>query len=402
MMIPKRTKKKQKNNLALQTAEVSVDVSYKEQVFATGASHFAALFKDIAEAQYKIDLETYLFQNDHLGMRVAKALSEAAKRGVKVRVMVDGAGSPYWTTSFARMLERAGAQTKVFHPFPWQLWNWSRSVVKLPLVLRWIYFILKANFRNHRKVCLIDNRIAYIGSYNISKCHLETDAGGDGWRDISVRLENIKIDELYKAFDVAWEHRTIKERLRETFKQVRRDPVIRLNYTRHRRRILYKHLLRRLSQCKQRIWITNSYFVPDNFLLKRLKEAARRGVDVRILLPSKSDVLMMPWASSTFYYSLLLAGVRIFEYLPSMLHAKTLILDDWVLVGSSNLNHRSLLHDLEADITVNTREGKKNLISIFLSDLKLSRELSLESWHLARPLRQRLLGRMVLYMKYWI
>lgn len=392
----KRTKQVLRNKLALQ------NVTHKEQIFSTGSQHFNALLQDINQAQVTVDLETYLFQNDHLGIRVAEALLAAAQRGVLVRVMVDGAGSPYWTTTFARKLEQAGVKTKVFHPFPWQLWNWSRSVVKLPLVLKWIYFLLKANFRNHRKVCLIDNQIAYIGSFNISKCHLECDSGGDGWRDVSVRLEQIDLSELYKAFDAAWEHRTITERLQEAFKHVRQDSVIRLNYTRHRRRILYRHLLRRVAQCQQRIWITNAYFVPDNFLLKELKEAAGRGVDVRILLPSKSDVLMMPWASSTFYYSLLRAGVRIFEYLPSILHAKTLILDDWILIGSSNLNHRSLLHDLEADIMVNTQEGKQQLVEIFLKDLNNSRELSLTSWHLARPLRQRILGRMVLYIKYWI
>lgn len=379
-----------------------MNTTTSEQIFADGKSHFTALLQDIDQAKHSIDLETYLFHNDRLGQRVANALISAAERGVIVRVMVDGCGSPYWTTSFARKLEKAGAKTKVFHPFPWQLWNWSRSVVKLPLVLKWIYFLLKANFRNHRKVCIIDKKIAYIGSFNISICHLDRSEGGDSWRDTSVRLSGVDLSELNKGFDCAWEHRTIKERIRETFKQIRLDPAIRLNYTRHRRRILYKNLLRHISRSKERIWITNAYFVPDNFLLKRLKEAARNGVDVRILLPRKSDVLMMPWASCTFYYSLLKSGVRIFEYLPSMLHAKSLILDDWVLIGSSNLNHRSLLHDLEADIKITTETAKKNVVDYFLNDLQTAKEVSLESWKALRSARQRFLGRLVLYVKYWI
>lgn len=373
-----------------------------EQIFVSGTEHFNALIEDINKARHSVDLETYLFRHDHLGIRVANALSEAARRQVKVRVMVDGAGSPYWSTSFARKLENSGVATKVFHPFPWQLWNWSRSVVKLPLMLKWIYFLLKVNFRNHRKVCIIDNKVAYIGSLNVSKCHLDLSEGGDGWRDTSARLEHADLSELNKAFDAAWNHRTIKERLREAFAHIRRDPPIRLNYTRHRRRILYKNLLRRIAQCRNRIWITNAYFVPNNFLLRRLKEAASNGVDVRILLPQKSDILMMPWASSTFYYSLLATGVKIFEYLPSMLHAKTLILDDWVLVGSSNLNHRSLLHDLEADIKIHSKEARQYLVQRFLEDLQQSREISLDRWHIQRPIRQRILGRLVLYLKYWI
>ena len=337
-----------------------------------------------------------------MGKSVAITLANAAKRGVKIRVMVDGAGTPFWSGHFATMLENVGAETKVFHPFPWQLWNWSRSVVKLPLLLKWIYLMLKINYRNHRKVCLIDNRIAYIGSFNITQEHLDKAQGGDNWRDTSVRLEGIPLDDLNKAFDAAWNHRTIQERLRDTFRQVRKDAPIRLNFTRHRRRILYKNLLRKISQCKKRIWITNAYFIPDNFLLKRLKDAAHRGLDVRILLPRKSDVMMMPWASSTFYFSLLKAGIRIFEYLPSMLHAKSIILDDWMLIGSSNLNHRSLLHDLEADVCIQSISGKKVLEDQFLSDLTASRELSLTSWQQWRPRRQRILGRLLLYIKYWI
>lgn len=374
----------------------------EEIIFSHGQTHFAALLKDIAQAQQSIDLETYIFQNDILGKQIAEALAASASRGVKVRVLVDGAGSPFWSAHLAPLLEKAGAVTKVFHPFPWQLWNWSRSVVKLPLLLSLIYLLLKINFRNHRKVCLIDNKIAYIGSFNIAKHHLCKADGGDDWRDTSVRLSHVDLHELYKAFDTAWHHRTIQERVREAFRQVRRDPFIRLNYTRNRRRILYKDLLRRIRQCKKRIWITNAYFVPDNFLLKRLREGARAGLDVRILLPNKSDVMMMPWASSTFYYNLLKAGVRIFEYLPSMLHAKSLILDDWMLIGSSNLNHRSLLHDLEADITITSTAAKQTLENEFLNDLTQSREVSLESWHKFRPWHQRMMGKLVLYLKYWI
>ena len=379
-----------------------LSINSREIIFTEGQKHFASLLVDIEKAKHSIDLETYLFRNDTLGQRVATKLSEAAQRGVKVRIMVDGAGSPLWSANFARFLENAGAQTKVFHPFPWQLWDWSRSVVKVPFLLRWIYLILKINFRNHRKVCIFDKKIAYVGSLNISKHHLSKDEGGDAWRDTSVRLSGIDLSELNKAFNAAWYHRTIKERIREIFHQIRKDPLIRLNYSRHRRRILHKDLLRKMRNCKRRIWITNAYFVPDNFLLKRLKEAAHVGTDVRILLPRKSDVPIMPWASSTFYYSLLNAGVRIFEYLPSMLHAKSLIIDDWMLIGSSNLNHRSLVHDLEADLNITSPEGKKALERQFLEDLKNSREVSLDSWQTLRSRRQRLLGHFVLYIKYWI
>ena len=373
-----------------------------EMILASGEAYFSSLLNDINNAEYSIDLEMYIFRRDIIGKKIAQALADAAERGVCVRVLVDGAGSPLWSASLARTLEKSGAKTRVFHPFPWQLWNWSRSVVKLPTLLKWTYLLLKINFRNHRKVCIIDEKIAYAGSTNISKCHLPKNRGGDDWRDISIRLTNIDLTDLNDAFDCAWTHRTIKERLREAFRHVRRDPIIRLNHIRHRRRILYKSLLRRIRQCRHRIWITNAYFVPDNFLLRKLKEAARAGVDVRILLPKKSDVMMMPWASSTFYYSLLKAGVRIYEYLPSMLHAKILILDNWASIGSSNLNHRSLLHDLEVDINLTNKSSKKILADLFLQDITQSKEVALDSWHITHPRYHRILGKLLLYMKYWI
>lgn len=374
----------------------------EERIFASGASHFVAMLQDIDQAQQSIVLETFIFDRDILGDQIISALCNAAKRGVKVRVLVDGAGSPWWGSHYAHQLEKAGAKTRVFHPFPWQLWNWGLSVVKLPMLIKLIYLLVKINFRNHRKVCIIDNEIAYIGSLNISKCHLERKDGGDEWRDTSVRLRHADLRELRQAFEIAWSHRRIKERLRQIFRHVRRDPIIRSNHTRHRRRVLHRNLIRKLAQAKKRIWITNAYFVPDSILLRKLKEAARGGVDVRVILPRKSDVMVMPWASSTFYYSLLKAGVRIFEYLPSMLHAKSLIIDDWSLIGSSNLNHRSLLHDLEADINLRNPAAKKELEQLFLKDISDSREVSLSDWFIRRPLRQRFLGRMVLYMKYWI
>lgn len=374
----------------------------EERIFENGSDYFNALIHDINQATQSIDLETYIFHKDVIGKRVAEALCHAAIRGVSVRVLVDGVGSPYWSATLARTLEKAGVKTKVFHPLPWQLWNWSRSVAKTHFLFKGIYLMFTANSRNHRKICVIDSKIAYGGSINVTGCHLAIAEGGKNWRDTAVCLTGIDLLELQKAFEIAWTHRTITERLREAFQHIRREPRMRLNYTRHRRRILHKNLLRRMRLAQRRIWITNAYFVPDNFLLKRLKEAAFNGIDVRILLPQKSNISIVKWASTTFYFNLLKAGIKIYEYSPGMLHAKSLILDDWMLIGSSNLNHRSLLHDLEADITIFTESAKKSLEQLFLKDLTQSTQLHLEQWESVRPLHQRILGRLALYLKYWI
>jgi len=376
------------------------DLSFEETVFVDGNIYFDALITDISNAKKSIELESYIFANDSVGQKISHALIEAAKRGVMVRILVDGAGSPYFATTLAHSLEKAGVQTRVFHPFPWQLWNWSRSVVKWPILLRWIYLFLKSNSRNHRKICIIDKEIAYIGSINITADHLHQNKEGLSWRDAAVRFKGISLKELSESFESAWFSKTIQERMRDTFHRVKKNPYIRLNNSWHRRRVLYRNLLKRMRRADHRIWISNAYFVPDNFLLRRLKLAADYGLDVRVLLPKKSDVFMMPWASEAFYSSLLKSGVRIFEYLPNNLHAKVLFVDDWILVGSSNLNYRSILHDLEADAVITKESSKKILEEQFLKDLQNSQEITFDNWK-KRPWYQRFSGRALLYLKYW-
>ena len=374
----------------------------EETLYTDGLNFFSALMTAIHEATDSVDIETYIFANDHLGQAIAQTAIKAAQRGVQVRILVDGAGTPNWGMNMAYLLEKAGVQTKIYHPFPWQLWNWSRSVVRLPLVIKVIYLCLKINARNHRKACVIDRKIAFMGSFNISKVHLHYSEGGANWRDTGIRIKNAPLDTWTDAFNQAWHRHAVRERLRDVFRHIRQNPMIRLNNSRHRRRILYKNLLKRMQKCHTKIWITNAYFIPDTYLLKRLKDAAKRGVDVRIVLPKKSDFFLMPWASSRFYISLLRAGVRIFEYLPSILHAKTVILDQWMLVGSSNLNHRSLLHDLEVDINPRCQHIQQQLERQYLIDLEASKEITLSQWPKTRPFWQKLVGQLALYMKYWI
>lgn len=373
----------------------------EETIFLRGDQYFEALLLDITRAEKQIDLETYIFDDDALGQRILEALLLAAQRMVQVRILVDGAGTPGWREDITQRLEAAGIEARVYHPFPWRFWQWRHTIIHLPLLPKLMYFILKMNKRNHRKVCMIDKKIVYIGSANISRCHLSESQGGRNWRDTIIRLTGANTTDLEDAFDAAWNHTAIQERLHHIFMRVDTNAVIRLNYTRHRRRVLYKNLLRRISRCKERVWITNAYFVPDTFLLKKLKDLAEKSVDVRILLPQKADIFIMPWASSAFYESLLKSGVRIFEYMPSMLHAKSIILDHWFMMGSSNLNHRSLLHDLEVDVVVRKPASKQAMEQQFIQDLALSKEIDLTGWHKKNWL-QKLIGRLLLYVKYWM
>lgn len=394
----KVTVKKRAANQALPL----VDKHRCEQIFASGESHYQAILQDIAEAEKSIDFETYIFSNDEAGQQIVTALIAAIQRGVRVRVIVDGVGSPYWGFGLARKIENAGGETKIYNPYPWQIWNWQRSTRRHWWLIKWIFFMFEINSRNHRKTVIIDNNIAYIGSFNVHKCHLPREQGGLGWRDTSVRISETDLSDLNEAFDTTWNHHTIRERLREAFQCLGKNPRFRLNTTRLRRRILFKNLLRRLRVCQQRIWITSAYFIPSNALLRRLKEASRRGVDVRLLLPQRSDVRVVDWASRTYYCGLLKAGVRIFEYSPSVLHAKSIIIDNWMVVGSTNLNSRSLIHDLEIDAEIQTDHAKQDLYTLYLTDLRQSQEITTQNWHKRFSLLKRLAGMILMRFRYFM
>jgi cardiolipin synthase len=373
----------------------------QETIFFDGSDYFQGLLHDIENAKSNIDLEMYIFVQDLVGDKFINALLKAVQRGVAVRVLVDGIGSPDWGGEKVEQLEKAGAKTRIFKPLPWRFWQWSRSKIRKPIIQKAIYLLSHMNSRNHRKVAIIDNKIVYTGSFNFSKNHLTKEQNGDDWRDTGIRLQNIDITPLQDAFAAVWAHQPIRKWIKAAFKRVDVNAIVRLNNTRHKRRVLYKDLLRRITHCKRRIWITNAYFLPNNFLLKRLAKAARKKVDVRILLPRKMDIPFLPWAVNLFYKNLLKSGVKIFEYLPSMLHAKSLILDDWMMIGSSNFDHRSLLHNLEVDINVQLANSKRLLEQQFLHDLKSCKKITLADWQ-KRPLYQRIIGRLYLYLKYWV
>ena len=347
-----------------------------EQVFHTGEAFFTDLCEHLLGAQTSIDLETYIFQNDALGDRIAAALGVAAKtRGVLVRVLVDGFGSPTFIRHYQQKLTLAGVQTKIYHPLG----------------------LKSLNRRNHRKVCLIDDAMAWIGSMNVSGLHLDhTSSRGHStkqWRDTGARVSGHQVKLFKWAFDQAWGSarvwqmgltpRSLNRTLYQELQQ-KNKLLVRLNWTHRLRRHRNTELVQRIRQAQRRVWITTPYFVPPLRLLRALRARPRAGgelnIDIRILLPHKSDVFFSRWVSTLFFKILLKAGVRIFEYKPSFLHAKTLLIDDWATVGSSNMNYRSFFHDLEADVVLTQSQSILSLETQFEKDLMQSREITLESW----------------------
>ncbi len=368
--------------------------------------------RELGAAQ-TVDFETYIYENDELGRQVADALCAAARRGARVRVLVDGVGSRWFDTEFTPQLIEAGVEVRVFHPLPWPF---HPRISSLFSGFSAASLFRKINRRNHRKVVILDERCAWVGSMNVSACHLHSLAGPEAWRDTGARVAGPPITRLIEAFEQAWRRswspgspRTLR-RPRTWLRlptpppsppNVQQGELVRLNYTRPLRRLAYREFLRRIVDAHQRIWITNPYFVPNTLLVRALVFAAFKGVDVRLIVPRRPDHLFMRWAASAFYGQLLQGGVRIFEYLPRTLHAKTFLIDEWVSVGSNNLNHRSLIHDLEVDIGLTHPESQESLERQFLIDMSESQEVTIGDWR-NLPVWERLAGKLILFFKHFL
>lgn len=360
-------------------------------------AYYAALIHDINHAQTSILLETYIFNLDEVGLSVVNALTQAAKRNVDVYILVDGAGTPAWGGDIVKAMESAGVNTRVYHPMPWLIWHWGMAAhVPQACLSKMIYLLLHINSRNHRKTCLIDNQIAYVGSANIT-----ASGGALKWHDISVRVTDVDMSAIRLGFEKAWS-RELWKKFKKKFRAVKETDVrFRLNNTWKKRKNLYDGLIKQIQESKKRVWITSAYFIPDNTILRALIQAARRGVDIKIMLPNESDIFFVKLATRTFYTLLINEYVKVYEYNPGILHAKYRIIDDDVTIGSSNLNNRSLWHDLEIDMSIEQAKTKHEVESIFFADIKESTLIQLGDIKKTSWLGY-LAGRLVLLGRYWL
>lgn len=351
-----------------------------ENVLFDGDAYFESLFAEWSRATRTIDFETYIFDDDDIGRMVVRNLKLAAERGVRVRLLVDGIGSSGWWQTRGVELEREGIEVRVYHPLlTTQLWR--RLMIDLKFIRperkpKRSLVLRRLNRRNHRKVSLIDGQIGFCGSVNVTNCHLERFFGARAWRDNCARVEGPGTAEMQSAFDHAWQRsqqvatpRKLKIRFAFRRRTIPTSKPVSLNYTRRLRKQSRLRFVLGLARTTERIWISNAYLAPPSNIVRQLQRAAKRGVDVRILVPFHSDVWFMPFIARAYYRPLIKAGVRIFEYQPRFLHAKSMILDQEAIIGSSNLNRRSFLHDLEVDVRLDNPDSIKKMSDRYLYDL---------------------------------
>ncbi|MEN0058318.1 MAG: phosphatidylserine/phosphatidylglycerophosphate/cardiolipin synthase family protein [Bdellovibrio sp.] len=348
------------------------------RIFHSGDEYYHSLLQDIRQAQKSITIETYIFNLDRLTETLLAELGSARQRGCSVKIVVDGFGSYYHIPDLDRRCQTLGIELRVFHPLPYPF-LWARELFS-KYTLRNHFLRRGLNRRTHRKITIIDEKRAYLGSLNFTELHCESIVGIKAWRDTGVWVEGAALSQLVLAFQVSYLRTYVKGLMNWVGRwHHKKDPyesILRLNTTQRTRRRLYRDLLVRIAGARSRLYITTAYFLPKRSVLKALVKAAKRGVDVQILIPGKSDVPLVKWAAFFIVRFLLRQHIVIHEYQKTILHAKTMILDDEVFIGSFNLNHRSLLHDLEVEVIMRDSGSLQNMLEQWNTDLTNSKRVA--------------------------
>lgn len=346
-----------------------------------GRASFNAIFRGIEAAQKFICLQFYIFRNDETGNEIARLLKKKAEKGISVYILYDHFGSISTPASFWKNLKTSGINIRASRPLKW---------------LSPLHYV----HRDHRKLLIVDGVTAFTGGLNIANeyrgFHLRLKR--ENWRDTGVMLKGPIVPELVKTFNSAWSVWGGSPLKTEPTKQwsvnnmsdnnVAIIPIF--TASAKSRRKMRKLLYYSINHSKESILLTTAYFTPSKRMLDTLEEAVRRGVDVKLLLPGKSDVPAAYYAGRAFFARLLRRGVSIYNYQGDVLHAKTYVFDGcWSIVGSANLDFMSLRRNDEGNVGIlDTKFGSK-MKALFEEDLAHSIEITETDW-LKRPIGVRL------------
>ena len=350
------------------------------QLLIDGERFFPAMLDAIEGARELILLEFYFVASGTLMAQFIPALVAARARGVTVLLLVDGFGSRGLLSADRQRLQDAGVRLAVYNPL--RLSNWSRNFS-----------------RDHRKLLLVDGELAFIGGAGLAD---EFHHGRDGeppWHELVLRVRGPVVADWQQLFFSLW---------RWTSGEVTRaaprvgpagDPRMRVTTTAGPLQQQIKlNFRRQIHHAERRVWMVTAYFLPSWSIRRALRRAARRGVEVRLLLPGPyTDHPWLYHAARRYYHQLLLAGVRIFEYQPRFVHAKVGLCDDWLSLGSCNMDHWNLRWNLEANLEVEDPQLAAEVVAALQEDLRLSREITLGFWE-SRPPGHRLLSFLLGYL----
>ncbi len=344
-------------------------------IFTDGKTKFDRLEADLRAARRYINIQYYIFADDATGRRISDILKERSREGVTVRVIYDHVGSLSTSRRFFREMEEAGIEV---HPF---------FKVTFPP------FGTRINWRNHRKICIIDGTVGYIGGMNVADRYIDGGKKFTMWRDNHARIEGSAVASLQYSFAIDWSfmgQELITDPLPRpvSFDDGVGVQLLSSGPTAQWPNIAFQ-FIRVIAAAKHRVYLYTPYFLPTEALLKALQTAALAGVDVRVLMPRRSDSMMLNEASRSYVSECLRSGIKFYLYTAGMMHAKTLIVDDeYVSVGSTNFDFRSFEHNFEANIQIYSREVNAHMAEIFRDDLSSCVRILPSQWN-RRPIHKK-------------
>ena len=328
-------------------------------IFTNGYDFFHSLLRDIGKARHHVHIDSYIFNDDALGHMVADALMAKAQQGVEVRVVYDDVGCWKVSNDFFEQMREAGIEVHSFMP------------VKFPA------FTGKVNYRNHRKLCIVDGKTGYIGGMNIATRYIQGRNGQD-WRDTHLRIRGGAVYGIQKAFLVDWYFvdRTLVSSRRyypELSEKPKNDCLIQIVTSSPISQWpdIMQGYVRILMQAKRYVYMATPYFLPTESVLFAIRTAALAGVDVRIMIPYKTDAKVVEWASRSYVKQTVESGVKVYLYKAGFNHSKLLVSDDALCtVGSTNIDFRSFENNFEANAFIYDQKMARRLKEVFLQDVR--------------------------------
>ncbi len=335
--------------------------------FTNAAEKFSDLLTDIECAQKHIHIEYYIFADDEIGNKLKNTLIKKSLEGVEVRIIYDGFGSRRTKESFWEDMRKAGIEVEPF------------------LKLVFPRFTSRLNYRNHRKIVVIDGQVGYVGGINIADRYVDGTEWGP-WRDTHIRIEGKGVQGLQSVFLIGW-HFVTQTLItsRDYFPELPSFGDISLQTInsgplREEQEISYG-LLQAIYDAKKSIFIQTPYFIPPESMSQALIAAAKRGLDVRIMVSKKSDVPLVQLASQSFFEEMLLGGVKVYMYNKGFLHSKMMVFDSSLtLIGSVNFDFRSFEHNFEVEAFIYDKNVAEEAVRLFVEDQHNSGIVSLRSW----------------------
>ena len=370
-------------------------------VLIDGPQTYSAIEAALRAARHNIHIETFIYGPGDVGQRFADLLAQKRKEGLEVRLLYDSLGSRETPREFFEQLRQQNVEVREFRPL---------SPIKTPEV--W-----KLQNRDHRKIIVVDGQIGFTGGINIDSTYdsASTSKPGpergleDGWRDTHIEIQGPAVAQLQTLFVGNWqqagerEDLSAKDKYFPTIKPAGDNLVtIVANDSESNDRSLYGTYVAAFTCATKRLWITHAYFAPNEELLTALIDAAKRGVDVRLIVPSFTDSRVVLNATQATFTQLLNAGVKIYGLKDALLHAKSVVIDSSVtIIGSSNLDMRSFLHNDEVNAIVISRDTAQRMEEVFQRDQQSARAVELKAWE-RRSLWQRTKEFFVHMFSYWI